>query len=189
MPCKIRNRIRCTSGGVYVPCIYLGRWGSSLHSSICCLLFAQSIHLLFMPCKIRNRIRMYMWWSLCTLYLPGQVGQFFGFRHLLFADSIHLLLMPCKIRNRIRCALVEFMYHVFTWAGGTVLCIQVFAVCSEHSPLAYALQNLKQNKDVPVVEFMYLVFTRAGGTYSSLNSGICCSLTVFTSCLAKLETE
>ena len=133
--------------------------------------------------------KVYLWWSLCTLYLPGQVGQFFGFRHLLFADSIHLLLMPCKIRNRLRCTLVEFMYHVFTWAGGTVLCIQVFAVCSEHSPLACALRNLKQNKDVPVVEFMYLVFTWAGGTYSSLNSGICCLPTGFTSCLAKLETE
>ena len=59
---------------------------------------------------------------------------------------------------------MEFMCHVFTWAGGAVLCIQVFAVCSEHSPLVYALQNQKQNKDVHVVEFMYFVFTWAGGT-------------------------
>ena len=119
--------------------------------------------------------KVYLWWSLCTLYLPGQVGQFFGFRHLLFADIIHLLLMPCKIRNRLRCTLVEFMYHVFTWAGGTVLCIQVFAVCSEHSPLACA----------------YVLCTYLGRWDSSLDSGICCLLTLFTSCLclAKSETD
>ena len=56
------------------------------------------------------------------MYLPGHVGQFSAFKYLLFA------------------------------------------VCSEHSPLVYVLQNQKQNKDVHVVEFMYFVFTWAGGT-------------------------
>ena len=63
----------CTSGGVYVPCIYThARW---------------------------ELLWMYLWWSLCTLYLHA-----------------------CLVRVTVDVPLVEFMYLVFTRMPGESYC-------------------------------------------------------------------
>ena len=63
----------CTSGGVCVPCIYM-------HAK-------------------RELLWMYLWWSLCTLYLHA-----------------------CQVRVTVDVPLVEFVYLVFTCMTGESYC-------------------------------------------------------------------
>ena len=80
----------CTSGGVYVPCIYM-HTRMSLWWSLCTLYLhahqdvplVEFMYLVFtctpgctsggvyVPC-IYMHTRMYLWWSLCTLYLHAR---------------------------------------------------------------------------------------------------------------------
>ena len=92
--------------------------------------------------------RMYLWWSLCTLYL-----------HLTGCTSGGVY-VPC-IYTLQDVPLVEFMYLVFTpyrmylWWSLCTLYLHLTGCTSGgvYVPCIYTLQ------DVPLVEFMYLVFT------------------------------
>ena len=83
------------------------------------------------------KIRMYLWWSLCTLYLHA-----------------------CQVRVTVDIPLVEFMYLVFTYMPGELLWIYLWwSLCTLY---LHACQ-VRVTVDIPLVEFMYLVFTYTPG--------------------------
>ena len=99
----------CTSGGVYVPCIYThARWEKVLLVEFMYLVFTR------MPGE-----RMYFWWSVCTLYLHACQGR---------ECSSGGVYVPC-IYTHARwenVLLVEFMYLVFTRMPGETVPLAEF---------------------------------------------------------------
>ena len=133
---------RCTSGGVSVPCIYMhARWELQ---------------------------KMYLWWSLCTLYLHA-----------------------CQVRVTEDVPVVEFLYLVFTCMPGesyrrctcggvSVPCIYTHArwelqkmyLWWSFCTLYLLACQVRVTEDVPLVEFLYLVFTcMPGESYRRCTSG------------------
>ena len=92
--CKYR---RGTSGGVYVPCIYT-------HANTEDVPLVEFMYLVFTRMQIQ---KMYLWWSLCTLYLHACKHR---------RGTSGGVYVPCIYThaNTEEVSLVEFMYLVFT---------------------------------------------------------------------------
>ena len=59
----------CTSGGVYVPCIYTLQDVPLVEFMYPCIYTLQDVPLVEFMYLVFTPYRMYLWWSLCTLYL------------------------------------------------------------------------------------------------------------------------
>ena len=99
----------CTSGGVYVPCIYVRGCTSVEFMYLVFMYRGCTSGGVYVPCIYVPR--MYLWWSLCTLYLCTEDVPLVEFMYLVFmyrGCTCGGVYVPCIYVPRLY--LVEFIY-------------------------------------------------------------------------------
>ena len=78
------------------------------------------MHFVFTRMLGESYRRMYLWWSLCTLYLHAcQVRVTVD---VSLVEFMYLVFNACQVRVTVGVPLVEFMYLVFTRISGESYC-------------------------------------------------------------------